>query len=1119
MRVSDGARQGTSQESSRDIILGLNQDGADFMKALSRLQVRWKFSVVNCLIKGGAITVTGCFVFTTSGNYAWSQVTNDNTLGNENSLVTSSRPDSFQINGGATRGTNLFHSFSEFSIPTGGSVYFNNLLTIKNIISRVTGSSVSNIDGLIRANGTANLFLINPNGIIFGSNASLEIGGSLIGSTASSLNFADGIQFSTTASQTPPLLTISVPWGLQYGGNAGSIQVQNSTLQVSNGKTLALVGGNLSLDGASLQTLGGRVELGGVAGIGTVALSSDSNNLRLSFPLDLALADISLTNGAQVNVRAGGGGSIALNAQTLKMAGESRLQAGIDTGLGSIDSIAGNIEIRATGIINLTDGSIISNSVLEEGLGKGGDINITTGSLSLTNGALLSADTYGTGDAGNVNINARDTVSFDGAYVSSDVNKGASGNGGSINITTGSLLVSNDTFLTAETYGTGHAGNVNINAHDTVSFDGSTVFSDVNEGAIGKGGSINITTGSLFVSNGALLSVDTYGTGDAGSVNINARDSVYFDDPYVSSDVHKGAIGNGGSINITTGSLFVSNGALLTVDTYGSGDAGSVNINARNTVSFDGAYAFSDVNQGASGNGGSINITTGSLFFSNDARLSVDTYGSGNAGSVNINARDTVSFDGSTAYSDVNEGAIAKGGSINITTGSLFVSNGALLGTSTFGTGDAGRVNINARDTVSFDGVDSNGLHSSAFSFVGEEAIGNGGSINITTGSLFVSNGALLSTSTFGTGDAGSVNINARDTVSFDRSNAFSLVRKGAIGNGGSINITTGSLSVSNGALLGTSTYGKGDAGSVNINSRDTVSFDGAYAFSDVNERAIGNGGSINITTGSLFVSNGAGLSASSRGNSVAGNIEVAARSIRLDNQGAIIAATSSADGGNIRLRVQDLLLMRHGSQISTTAGTAQAGGDGGNITIDADFIVAVPKENSDITANAFRGRGGNINITTQGIYGLQFRPRLTPLSDITASSEFGLNGNVQINTPDVDPSRGLAELPVEPVNLEVAQGCQSGGQPSSVAFFHTGRGGLAPNPYEPINSSGIWEDVPSPTQKADTSAGTARVAGESVSRSHKLVEAQGWLINEQGEVTLVAQMPTTASKRRCRLR
>ncbi|WP_414519506.1 filamentous hemagglutinin N-terminal domain-containing protein [Nostoc sp. PCC 9305] len=963
------------------------------MKAKLRCYQSWE-SLLYASEAMGYATVLAIATFVTI-NPVNAQIVPDNTLPTNSSVAPGCT--TCTIEGGTVRGSNLFHSFSQFSVPTGGEAFFNNDdISIQNIFTRVTGNSISNIDGLIRANANANLFLINPNGIVFNSNASLNIRGSFIASTANSLNFSDGIKFSTVNSPSPPLLTINVPIGLQFGTNPGKIQVLGSSLEVDPGQTLALVGGNVQLDGGQLLAKAGNVELGGMADTGTVDLNINGSYLGLSFPDGVERSDVSLSNGTNVNVLAGAGGSIAINARSLDITGEStQLQSGIASRLGSVDSQAGDIEINATEAINL-NGSSISNTVQSTAVGNSGDINITTGSLYATNGGVLNTETSGQGKAGSINIVARDTVSFDASYAFSAVRPTGVGKGGNINITTGSLSVTNGGELVATNYGgKGDAGSVNITAGDTVTFDGigsnrfpSGAFSNVFSNGVGNGVGINITTGSLDLKNGAVLNTTTEGEGNAGNINIMA------------------------------GSFRVSNGAALIADTSGQGDAGNIKIVARDTVSFDGASP--------------------------------------------TNRRNRFT----RASSAVQPTGVGKGGNINITTGSLSVRNrGQLIATNYGGKGDAGSVNIFARDTVVFDkglGNDPTG----AFSNVFPNAVGNGAGINITTGSLYLKNGTVLNVRTGGEGNAGNVNIVARDTVSLE---------------------------------------GAGNNGSP------------SQVLSTVESTGVGKGGDVNITTGMLSLKDRAKITVSSQGSGIAGSLIVKANSIDLDNE-ATISADTNGGQGNINLRSRDLLLLRRGSTITTNAtGTAT----GGNITIDTNNLVAVPKENSDITANAEDSFGGQVIVNASGIFGTQFRLKPTPLSDITASSARGseFNGVVQLNTPDVNPSQGLTALPTNIIDTSqlIANSCIGRSKRPEGKFIITGNGGLPVMPDDPSIAPYQTYQIPTvqsasistPQENAlDPKDSITSNKPHNAPKSAPLIEAQEWMYGANGEVILTASAP-----------
>src|SRR5919202_6812904 len=282
---------------------------------------------------------------------------------------------------GTQNGPNLFHSFSEFNVLQGRAVYFQNPTGVENILSRVTGNSASNISGTLGVFGKANLFLINPNGMIFGANATLDVEGSFVATTANAILLGDTGRFSASEPASSNLLTIQpsalffnqlptqaiVNRSKAFGFSQNTGQLTQG-LHVPDGQSLLFVGGEVRLEGGILQAPGGRVELGGIAGSGNVALNFNGNTPSLDFPTNVARADVSITNAAGINVVNGGSGSIAINARNIDVLDSSYLSAGrILSDTNTNNSQPGDITLNATEAINIFNGSSVLNVILGSG--------------------------------------------------------------------------------------------------------------------------------------------------------------------------------------------------------------------------------------------------------------------------------------------------------------------------------------------------------------------------------------------------------------------------------------------------------------------------------------------------------------------------------------------------------------------------------------------------------------------------------------------------------------------------------------------------------------------------------------------------------------------------------
>ncbi|MFM2311221.1 MAG: hypothetical protein RLZZ04_497 [Cyanobacteriota bacterium] len=655
------------------------------------------------------------------------------------------------IEGGLQQGNNLFHSFERFNVDAGATVLFQDP-GVTNILGRVTGNQLSEILGTLGVSGgDANLFLLNPNGIIFGQDSSLDLNGSFLATTANALRFGSQGLLDATPNEIP-LLTIN-PSALVFApGNQGTITNESSPpagnnpenlatfgLRVPNGKSLLLVGGDVNVNSGSVYALGGRIELGGLAEQGEIFLEiADGNqsNLSLGFPEQSARANVSLSNGTFIEVASpDNSGDIAINAQNITIADGSGVTAGIVGNLTTAASQGGNITLDATDKIAITNNSVVANQVFSsETKGNAGDIAINADSLFISNGSFIDASTLGQGNAGNIDIRLTgDLVANSDSVILSQIFSGAIGNAGNISIEANNITLDGGSQLVSNVLGQGTGGNISLNALDSVNITGfgaselrlssgivTATDANATTGVVGRGdaGNITINTNSFRIADGGLISSQTLNDSDGGSISIDANNFSVIDGGQVATSA--ASAGDAGDINIqTTDRVLLSGSEPSFANRLAEFSDETLGNEAPGNSGF-----FANVRADASGAGGNISVEAGQLDIADGAEIDVSAAGTGVAGSLSIDAQDVTLDKGSLTA----ETRVGDRGNISLNNAdTLLLRNNSQINTDAEASATGGNITISAQGIAA---LDNSNITANAVR-------GQGGNIQITTEGIF----------------------------------------------------------------------------------------------------------------------------------------------------------------------------------------------------------------------------------------------------------------------------------------------------------------------------------------------------------------------------------------------
>ena len=858
---------------------------------------------------------------------------------------------------GSQAGSNLFHSFQTFNINTGESGTFTGPNSVQNVIGRVTGGTSSLIDGRLGCSiPGANLFLINPYGMMFGPNATLDVNGSFHASTADYLLLGDAGRFDAVHPEQS-VLTVDPPSAFGFlDDTAAPIKVDGSYLKVPEGETLSLVGGDITLSDATLYAPGGEIDLVSVASAGEVTFGASGPGVD-SFE---RLGDINITRS---------------DAEHVKID---------DTEIGDVDvsGEGGGVVYVRGGNFYLDGGRVLANTMGDEDSRGGIDVRVRD-TVAFENGTRVYSTTTGKGDAGDILLEASDLSLLTGAQVSTNAWEGSTGKGGSITVNAdgkvaigGKSSAGYSSGLFSNTYGEGDGGNITVTASSLSLEEGGVI--EASTIGQGRGGTINVKADEIHATGGYIFA-RTYGAGDAGDILLEGYNMAFKDGAQVGANAWEGSTGKGGNITVNADGKVAIGGTSsdgypsgLFSDTDGEGDGGSITVTASSlSLEEGGVIEASTIGQGR---GGTINVKADEIH-ATGGYIFAHTYGAGDAGDILLEGYNMAFKDGAQVGASAREGSTGKGGNITVNADGKVAIGGknsagysSGLYSNTYGEGDGGNITV----TASSLSLEEGGVIEA--STIGQ---GRGGTINVKADEIHATGGYIFA-STYGAGDAGDISLEGNNMSFKDGAQVGASAREGSTGKGGSITINAdgkvaigGKSSAGYSSGLFSNTYGEGDGGSVTVTASSFSLEEGGQI------RAIttgqGRGGTINVEVNELLATGGH-VYAHTYGTGDAGNILLEGNNMTFKDGAQVGVGAlegSTGEGGNITIKADGKVAIGGTDSAGYPSGlfsSTYAEGDGGNITISAASLSL--EEGGGISADTTgQGRGGTITVKADEIH------------------------------------------------------------------------------------------------------------------------------------------------------